>query len=342
MTNTNSKTITQNIIKHFVPLWTQNILASDEWDAELKKYLRPDFLNFYSSHKNSNHVNSYNGKILFDFVILNLLDAPKDAKDFILHFNNLNGGGVLISEIDPDLWNGNSISKLCDSLGADLIYLGAAQKLGEIFNQKKDFLKIVVLQKHFYKSDKKKISFILPINDIQKSHPRILEWLKFFKQNEILSVVELVLVFDGLHDALPLWSELQGLDIEQGLQMIRHYDKFGASACLQSAIVFARGNFILWDNYPIICSEFFNMLSLFPLKKIEHPFIVMTNSIKSDEVSSKFIKLNKLIPFVLCNQKAAVVLSDPKITDDIQEPKNMLKYLKKAKTEIIYTNLNEY
>ncbi len=329
----NSRIITpsQSLADSFLPVWAQTISTSSNWIEELKSYLDLNYL----------QVSEYSPlqRVVFDFILLASKEQPRQTQDFIRLFNILNGGGILVLEIDSVIWNISSIKKLCESLGALLIYFG-------IFKGLKDKHKLLVLQKKFYKSDKKKISIIVPIETPTRDYPRVLEWLKFFHEAEILPYVELVLVFDGLHDALPLWPELKGLDIEQGFQMLRHHRKFGLSYCLQTALLFARGNYILWDNHPIHCYEFFSILNLLPLKKVEHPLVILAHGVKKDMSIEDFTKKNNLISFFLCNQNATKILCEKngakEILKEIHEPiMNIYKFFKKSEAQIIFTHLNE-
>ena len=124
----------------------------------------------------------------------------------------------------------------------------------------------------------------------------------FLHNADLLPYIELLLVFDGLDDALPAWPECEALEAEQGLQVLRHYQPFGLTNCFYSALYFARGNYVLWDQHEIACVNLLCLMEQLPQLALDEPLSLQAHA------ASGGAKTSRAAPFFLLNQAAVSLL----------------------------------
>ena len=299
--NITSEGIALAEIISFIPPWTKTISCVPKWKSVFKEGLPPPHIEF----KDYNISDISNGGH-YDIVYLSPSELPSSAQDFISLFNSLSPGGIAILESKPKTWSRLEMLRIADSVGGKLHLFASLRNNGLLA---KSSNKLVVIQKKVFSNIRKKLTVIVPILSANRDNQRVLEWLRFFHNADILPFVELMVIFDGIHDALPDWQEYDGLDLEHGFQMIRHYRSFGKHECLRTGLYFARGNYLFWDNYPIPCEELFCLLAHLPNHRLCSPVAVFTNAVSSDATSGKRTAFSPSpIPFFLLNRSAAKLL----------------------------------
>ena len=341
------------LIQDFTPPWTQNIAYSKEWQEALHHVLPLEHIRLKEYRgaplKESSGGKGQNQEQNYDALYLSS-SIPSNVHDFIPLFNQLAPGAIMLLEWESKRWSSSEMKKISSSLGADLIFFGSANSYDFHFRSAN---KIAVLQKRVFLNEKKKVSILIPILSAIQGNPRVLEWLQFFAVMDLLPFVELLLIFDGIHDALPAWQECEALEEERGFQMLRHYRSFGKAKCMRSAFYFARGRYLLWDDHSLPCFEFFSIFDLLPKGNAQSPLGVFAKAWGSDSKSAKGLYPAFPVSFFLLNRSAAKILrhqydykQNTYKSDCAAEERELLNYiqstLKKAKAKISYASLTAH
>ena len=294
------------MIQELTPPWAQSIAYAEGWGDELRKALPLKHLALKEYTKVSENESFGEGD--YDALYLSPSSIPKSVQDFISLFNKLKAGAVLFLDCSLKQWSYNEIKKIAASLGARILFPALESPPMDHFKGKGNS-KIIVLQKKvFLNQGRKRVSVLIPIFSSQKMKPRVLQWIQFLEAMDLTPFVELLLVFDGIHDLLPAWKECEALEEEASLRILRHYKSFGSLECMRSAFYFARGKYLLWDSSTLPCSEFFSIFDLVPKKNLESPIGVLAKAWASDSKSAKRIGTAFPVPFFLLNRPAAEIL----------------------------------
>ena len=330
------------VIQDLTPPWTRSIAYSKEWETALQSVLPLEhiILKEYKHDEGGDH----------DALYLASSAIPAQVHDFIALFNKLAPGGLALLEWEAKKWSYSEMKKIADSMGADLLFFGAAHSYR---SHLKSADKIAVLQKRVFLNEKKKLSILIPIFSALKDNPRALQWLQFIEAMDLVPFVELLLIFDGIHDALPAWKECEALEEERGFQMLRHYRSFGKAECMRSAFYFARGRYLLWDEPLLPCFEFFSIFEQLPKENVQSPLGIFAKAWGSDAKNAKRLGPASPVPFFLLNRSAAELLyrqnthkQEVYSNDSKDKDRELLTQiqntLKKEKAAVSYVNLTAY
>ncbi len=326
-----------SIVETFTPPWTRHIASDLPWQSIIEKNLTLTYI-VLSQIKNLKDQH-------YDVIFLSSTSIPDLAHDFIPLFNALAPGGSIILELGTkSYWKHKQISRLASSMGAKLKFFAAVQ-------QKPDSkLKhtIAVLQKESLPTASKKVSVVIPIytsiQDKKESTLRVLDWLCFLRDADLLAFVELVVVFDGMQDLLPNWNEYEGLEAEYGFQILRHYRPFGPTECMRSGFYFARGRYILWDHHPIACNELLCLLDHVYASGRKKDIGIFAQAAYNEVKSGQRLGPILPVPFFLCDQKTAHLVYNQINQGQKQESeamfiKGIVEVLKKHKASVSYATV---
>ena len=326
-----------SIVKKYTPPWTKSIAASPLWESIVTDALPLHHIRLHKLQKagDQNHPQDYGHDALY----LSQNDIPKKAHDFIPLFNTLSPGGIALLELGAQSWSRSDTKRIASSLGAELKFFGSLLLVEDKENKNtknKKSIKAAVLEKENLPFGSKKASILISVFSAHQDNPRVLEWLRFLALSDLLPFIEIFLVFDGIQDALPAWQECEGLEKEHGFQMLRHYQTFGKKECMRSALHFARGKYLLWDDSSVPCDELFWLIDQLPLKKEQGPLGIFSKSILSYR-DGKQNGLPVSSYFFLLNQSAAKLIRQEKWKKKQNLLEEIQGVLKKHKTNIKHT-----
>ena len=333
------------LIQKITPSWTKNIGSSPKWKERVCSALPLDHIHLSDITKKPDFG--------FDAVYCSGENIPRDVHGFISLFGLIAEGGLAVLELDKGSgnssfkWSRKVISNIGSGLGMELRFFGPLSKAnssyGKFPKSKSGKINLAIFDKPCQRSSKKKLSIILPILEENRKHKRILEWIRFAKSADLLPVIEILLVFDGIHDALPVWKEYDLLAEENGFQMIRHYTPFGTGQCIRSGLHFARGTFLLCDCLPhASCSEIFCLLEPF----LSTPYKTEAGGVFSQEILDGNIirkgRKDRWAPFLLVNRPAGKIIRKNTQERDLSMFEEAWIALKKSKANLFHIPISTF
>ncbi len=330
----------QEMIQSFTPNWARSIAYSLAWEADLKSSLELGYIELVPW--DSLIKNSANKQQSCDALYLSSSELPQKAADFIYLFQRLNKGAVLVMELGAKQWKRMELIRISESMGASLLFFAPVRTESKNAKGRK---KIAVIQKGTMEKIQKRLTILIPVLSAAKSHPRVLQWLQYLHEAELTPYVELLLVFDGVHDLLPAWPEYEYLEKENGFQMLRHYRSFGKAACLRTGLMFFRGQYLLWDHAAFVCSEALSLLDcIFASSSNDTAFAIHAKLLHSHKQSGKLLAFPMASSVICLNRMAACALYErPYECQKLMSTftyKNLRSLLKKARIKTAYAYIS--
>lgn len=254
----------KDLLLHFMPAWSRRLALSNQLGPEHVTALAPDI-----------HVQplEHCGALSLDAMYVAAADAPRNPRSAVPLFAKLDGGGVAILETRAGRSIKRALSEIATGNGLILIFFGAPEsvridpapgkaKRGSRNTRIKSAGRaagsyIAVFQKPLIAgrdTERKRVTIALPASHLSQPavRLRILAWRDFILNSGLAATGELLLVTDLPETAPDLQefvkSDLRDLRRVDALTVTHHYRRFGLARALQTAAIFARGDYVFWEN----------------------------------------------------------------------------------------------
>ena len=141
-----------SVVSEFTPPWSRRIACiGPTWQSIVEQELPLRYIEL----SQPKHLKDPS----YDAIFLAFSTIPEEAQDFVPFFNALASGGTLILELaNKSKWRREQVSRLADSMGAQLKLFADTIKTEQQVKGK-----LAILQKGVPKSANKKISVVVPV-----------------------------------------------------------------------------------------------------------------------------------------------------------------------------------
>lgn len=202
------------------------------------------------------------GALSLDAIYVSAADAPRGPRDAVPLFAKLDGGGVaIIEESRTGRGMRRALIEIGRGNGLDLRFFGppaaASRAIRRGLQGRTGPAAVAVFAKPLVPgrdTERKALSIVLAAPDLSAPQvgSRIAAWRDFLLGQGLARTSELLLLADGpeAHRIVQNFAQEQLRDLrrDDALNVIAHYRELGIGRAIDSATVFARGDYLLWED----------------------------------------------------------------------------------------------